>query len=120
MKQKPEVEICEWDGRIWRRYPNSKGRSHRVYFQRHEKWRASPVYLHREKWKKEHGPIPSKCEIHHKDDNPLNNDISNLECITVKEHRARHRETYKNSPRVLGHLKKQRKKALPALLKWLA
>jgi len=34
--------------------------------------------------------VPKGYQIHHKDFNPLNNDISNLECLTIAEHRALH------------------------------
>lgn len=33
---------------------------------------------------------PKHFHIHHKDGNPRNNDISNLECLTEKEHRTLH------------------------------
>lgn len=32
------------------------------------------------------GEIPNKHQIHHKDHNPLNNNIENLECITTEQH----------------------------------
>lgn len=32
------------------------------------------------------GPIPDGHEIHHIDDNSLNNDISNLACLPIAEH----------------------------------
>lgn len=86
----PVVETVEWGGLVWRRYPESKRRSHRVYFQRHTKWKGTPLYLHREIWKSVHGEIPAGHEVHHRDENPLNNDISNLECLSTLEHRRRH------------------------------
>ena len=41
-------------------------------------------------WIKHYGKIPPNHHIHHKDDNPFNNDISNLECLTKEEHKERH------------------------------
>jgi len=42
--------------------------------------------LHRLIWENEYGPIPPGTFVHHKDGNPLNNDLSNLELATPKEH----------------------------------
>lgn len=42
--------------------------------------------LHREVWARAFGPIPEGCHIHHRDGNPLNNRIDNLECIPASEH----------------------------------
>lgn len=46
--------------------------------------------LHQAVWISHNGPIPKGCEIHHKDLNKENNDISNLECLTRKEHHDLH------------------------------
>ena len=86
----PKTETIQWGGRTWRRYPDSKRRNHRVYFQRHDKWKGPVLYLHREIWSSVHGVIPKGSHVHHKDENPLNNDIGNLECVTSQEHRKRH------------------------------
>jgi len=47
-------------------------------------------YWYRFVWIQKNGPIPDGYEVHHKDDNPLNDHISNLECITKKEHKRLH------------------------------
>lgn len=47
-------------------------------------------HLHQAIWIAHNGPIPDGCEIHHKDFNKENNDISNLECLTKKEHHELH------------------------------
>ena len=73
--------------RRYNRYPDSKRKAHRLYFAR----AGGHHLLHRDVWIHFNGPIPVGHEIHHKDENPANNDITNLECITIKEHRARHR-----------------------------
>jgi hypothetical protein len=51
--------------------------------------------LHRAVWEHCHGEIPLGCDIHHKDENPSNNDISNLECLTKKQHRQLHKDAHK-------------------------
>lgn len=66
---------------------------------------ATQERLHRYVWKYYNGDIPEGYEIHHKDFDKGNNDISNLEMLTVAEHRALHarlltdeqREWYRNN-----------------------
>ncbi len=48
------------------------------------------VYQHRWVWEQAHGPIPPRSQIHHRDGNPQNNALSNLECVTHQQHRAIH------------------------------
>lgn len=45
---------------------------------------------HRIVWESIHGEIPAGFHIHHKDRNPGNNDIGNLEMLTYKEHSRVH------------------------------
>lgn len=85
----PVTESVEWNGVIWKRYPEAKKRNHRVYYQHHFN-AGTPAYLHREIYKAHHGSIPEKGVIHHKDEDPSNNGIDNLECVTPAEHRKRH------------------------------
>ena len=47
-------------------------------------------YLNRYKYEKLRGEIPKGYAIHHKDKNPANNKISNLECISITEHCKSH------------------------------
>lgn len=42
--------------------------------------------LHRLIWEKFYGEIPQGCHIHHKDENPTNNCIINLQLLTHSEH----------------------------------
>lgn len=42
--------------------------------------------LHRDVWRSAFGPIPDNCHIHHKDSNPANNRLDNLECLPAKVH----------------------------------
>jgi len=52
-------------------------------------------YEYKKIWIDENGPIPKdddgrSYEIHHIDGDHTNNDLSNLECITIKEHYEKH------------------------------
>jgi hypothetical protein len=55
-------------------------------------WHQSGYYssggglLHRLAWESAFGPIPPRHHIHHRDSNPANNAISNLECLPAREH----------------------------------
>ena len=53
-------------------------------------WKDSAKYLHRVIWEENHGAIPKGMLIHHKDNNPENNDIDNLQLVTTQEHRRIH------------------------------
>jgi len=41
-------------------------------------------------WQKGNTETPDGCVIHHKDFNPRNNDIANLECLTYSDHNQLH------------------------------
>lgn len=61
--------------------------------------RDKHVSLHRYKYEKEIGKIPDGFDIHHIDNNKLNNDIKNLECLPKHEHTKKyspHHNQYKN------------------------
>lgn len=61
---------------------------------------ATRIRLHRYIWKKHYGPIPKGLEIHHRDENKDNNDISNLELLTKDKHLAWHSEN--TSPELMA------------------
>lgn len=42
--------------------------------------------MHRDVWEFHNGPIPDGYDVHHRDENKLNNDIGNLECLPKSEH----------------------------------
>src|ERR1700721_2462099 len=46
--------------------------------------------LHRRIWAERNGPIPGGCEVHHRDRDWRNSEISNLELLTEAEHYAVH------------------------------
>ena len=64
--------------------------------------------LHVAIWEFHNGKeVPKGYEIHHKDGNPLNNDISNLECVSRSEHFKEHLPKlmeYCNSEEAREHL----------------
>lgn len=71
-------------------------RSERFYLQSSKRYFQSgnkdceERLLHRRVWSDVNGPIPPDTDIHHKDGNWENNDISNLEAISSSEHRRLH------------------------------
>lgn len=48
------------------------------------------VLYHRYLWIQIYGDIPEGMQIHHKDKNPTNNDINNLELVDAFEHNSMH------------------------------
>lgn len=60
------------------------------YYCRGARNRKGPPNLHRAIWEDANGPVPDGCDIHHRDGNPLNNALDNLECIAAMEHRRQH------------------------------
>lgn len=81
-------ETTFWNGKKYRRYPDSEHLSDRMYFKRSSGGKG--YLLHRDVWKHENGPIPDGHEIHHRDEDPGNNSPSNLVCLTPAEHKAQH------------------------------
>jgi hypothetical protein len=84
-------EVVTYKGIRFRRYPDAKDSSSRNYFTPGIQDRLNGVKrLHQEIWEDHHGPIPQGYHVHHKDGNPLNNDIENLECQPYVEHLGNH------------------------------
>ena len=74
-------------------------------------------HLHQYVWEKEHGPIPKGYEIHHIDGNTMNNDITNLMMVTIKEHKEIHANNI--SEERMDYLRKNLdKNARPKAIKW--
>lgn len=92
MEQKKATvrDTIVYKGKKYHRYPESKRWALRSYYWRHDKWKQAPQSLHRQIWIDAHGEIPDGCIIHHKDHNPLNNELDNLACISAEEHCAHH------------------------------
>lgn len=95
------------DGKTYRRYPDSNKESRRRYYIL-TNGDGFKTY-HRDVWKKYNGIIPKGYHIHHKDGNFFNNDISNLECLSPKEHSSEHPKQC--SDEFLKHLESIRKLA---------
>ena len=85
-----ERETIIYRGKKYHRYPKSSRRQLRVYFWRHDKWKEPPFALHRQIWIDNFGEIPKKFVVHHKDENPLNNELSNFELISFSSHASMH------------------------------
>lgn len=85
-------ETIYFQGIPYRRYPKSKNRTHRLYFQRsaYKKFSGKTGFLHREVWQHHNGKIPKGLEVHHIDGDTTNNEISNLELITHSQHAKKH------------------------------
>lgn len=106
-----QVDAVIFNGTTFRRYPFSNHLNHRRYYSPGGSDISRGIeVLHREVWKKHHGQIPDGYEIHHADDNPLNNDILNLECISTDAHRKEHAKlgTWSNSVKVKENLDRVR------------
>ena len=54
------------------------------------------IYLHHLIYSYFYGEIPNGFEVHHKDFNPANNDISNLKLLTKAEHTILHNQSKSN------------------------
>lgn len=103
------AESITFNGFTYNRYPNSKNLSHQRYFQR-----SGGDNLHRAIWRHHNGPIPDGHDIHHRDGDWNNNDISNLECITKADHYKQHYQytsEFNSRPEQLEHLDRVREKA---------
>ena len=92
-----QAETIVFEGVVYYRYPDAKRESDRRYYKRQGK------RLHAEIWKSHHGPIPKGHVIHHKDGNPGNNDIENLELLEHCAHTRLHHKG-KLSERKREHL----------------
>lgn len=97
----------EFDG--IRFYPDQKG-----YWIGQRKDSKKPVRLHVYVWEHYNGPVPDGYHIHHKDLNPDNNEISNLEAIEKGEH-LRYHAQFQNVEWARANLAKN---ARPAASEW--
>lgn len=116
---KPKVDIIEFQGILFRRYPNSKHWADSRYYTPHIAQRKLGVgRLHEEVWKKHRGSIPEGYHVHHKNGETIgkaNNRIGNLECLSPENHAKHHKV---KSPKVLKKLKANMAKATVAAVAW--
>lgn len=69
----------------------SARKEHANYFLSTKKvFGSKRITLHRYTWIKNKGDIPFGFHIHHVDGNTANNEISNLRCVSPREHIASH------------------------------
>ena len=104
-----EKESVVFNGITYSRNPASGHRSARVYYTAYAdgKRLRGVGQLHTEVWKAAHGAsgVPRGCVIHHVDFDPLNNDPSNLQCVTRLEHSRIHPGDFdRGSAEWLAHL----------------
>ena len=81
-------KCVEWNGIRWHSYNNG----YYEYRGTRSKQRKDRDNLHKAKFKHYFGEIPKGYDVHHKDGNKLNNEISNLELLSRSEHMRHHRE----------------------------
>lgn len=108
------VESVRFNGIIYRRYPEAKNHTERAYFiPGIADKRRGFGRLHEEIWKAAYGPVPDGHDIHHRDGDSLNNDLSNLQVLTKSEHQKIHTEQRRvsgsySTPEKLAHLERIR------------
>ena len=99
-----ERETILYRGKEYHRYPISKRRQLCIYYWKNDKWKQSPKALHRQIYEDNYGEIPKGYIIHHKDNNPLNNAIDNLEILSRKKHQSTHMSTQENKKKARDNL----------------
>lgn len=85
------------------------------YYLSSQKIGKTRIRLHRYIWQKYNGEIPKGFDIHHIDKNKDNNDISNLQLLTITEHQKIH--AIKNEEE-LKILRQNIDKIRPLAIKW--
>lgn len=117
--RKVESESVFLNGVEFRRYPNSKNWSDRVYFRPggSDAKRGIKAY-HIELWKfVHHSEVPKGCEIHHIDGNPLNNNVMNLTSLPSDKHQEKHGDNTK-SREYIDNRKENLDRIRPLAAKW--
>lgn len=83
----PSTETIVFNGRKYHRNPSAKQKHRQRYFWgRPEYGGGKKTAIHVAIWEHYNGPVPEGYLLHHKNGDRLNNDISNLECVTYSEH----------------------------------
>ena len=97
------IQFVVFNGAEYSRKPDTKSKTRSKYYSLSEKSKRGifPSELHRAVWEFYNGKIPKGYVVHHKDLNKDNNEIENLECISMADHNRLHHS--------LGDLEEQRK-----------
>jgi hypothetical protein len=92
------VELINYCGDEYRRYPDSRHMHLRRYYQRtHSDHRET--FLHRQVWKDATGQkIPAGFDVHHRDHNFDNNQPGNLGAVPDAIHASHHATEYATNP----------------------
>lgn len=102
-----------FDGYLYTAWPDAKNSGQRYLARRvwdkERKCVGTCVFLHRAVWEKANGSIPEGYDIHHKDHNIYNNELSNLELVLKEEHHKMHLKEAHDVP--LEELKRRAAKA---------
>lgn len=117
-EQKSETVV--FNGLKFYRYPDSSNVSDRKYFRAFPIRGEACVYLHRIVWEHTNGKIPDGHEIHHIDENTLNNDIDNLKCIQYSVHQSEHIKKWFEDPINKAQSDKHLAEIRPLTKKWHA
>lgn len=75
------------------------------------------IRMHRYVWVCNNGDIPEGYDVHHIDGDRGNNDISNLELLTKKEHRQKHWDEMPDEKKQL-YIDNMNETARPAAIEW--
>lgn len=105
-----------FDGDTYVQQPNG-------YYSKHTTRNAERRHakqLHRAVWESYNGPVPDGFHIHHIDGDKDNNDISNLECISAKEHLSMHSKKLMQDPERKEKNRQQLAEAQELAKKWHA
>lgn len=80
--------VVVFQGVTYKRNPDGEQRAHRVYYNAPRG--SGRGLLHRDIWAAANGPIPDGWHVHHRDEDPFNNDPGNLVALTPKQHAQEH------------------------------
>lgn len=107
--------IVEFNGDVYERSEKS-----RYYFKKTTRnaERINANQLHRAVWEYHNGKIPDGYQIHHKDGNVDNNEISNLECIKRSEHLSFHSQKNEKNEEYVQKRKKLLGEIRPLASAW--